>query len=1258
MKCRKCQLENREAAKFCLKCGEKLEINCPQCGKELPLHAQFCDECGRRLEEVLGKEKRLEDTEGERKHITVLFSDLSGYTAMSERLDPEEIKAIMSRIFGEIAQVVTKYEGFIEKFIGDAVVAFFGVPKAHEDDPVRAIKVAREIHELVAALSPEVEKRTGKPISMHTGINTGLVVTGEVNLAKGTHGVVGDTLNLASRLANLAKPGEILVSSDTQKLISPYFKVETLGLVTVKGKAQQITAYRVQGESAVETRFEVAAKRGLTLFTGREQELAALHNGFEKAVTGKGQFFTVVGEAGVGKSRLLYEFQKSIDRNRVTIMRGRCQSVRADTPYFPFINALVRELHLREGDKPSEYPENAIANILAIDEKLEAYLPFYLCLLSIPNENYPLPEHFEREELQNGFQDALAAMYRFYSEFRPIVLILEDWQWVDEASDSTLKHLVGVIGSRPIMVVSLYRPDYSSNWGNLSYHTPIVLKPLDTEQSHNVVRSVLGAEDIPKKLVEPIIAQTGGNPLFIEEVCRSLTEDGVMEGHKADDAILTQALEDLTIPDTIQAIISTRLDRLDDDEKEVVRLASVVGKWFSHGVLERLYTGRASLHQVLEKLKALEMIQQTEIFPEAEFRFSHTLTQEVAYESLLFQRRRVLHELVGQAIEQHYPDRIDELVNLLQHHFSLGENWPKAIDYGRRSAEKAAGLSQFNKAAAIFEQVQRWLLKFPEDTLRLETQIDILLQQERLYETFGLRDQQQAIIDQLFSLARPAKNLSHLAEIHMRQGDLYTQLGRYDEAEHALHEALANWRALSNKAGESRTLRSTGFLLWYQGLHEEGLRCNEEALAIDRLLNDPKAIATDLNNLGALWRNLGDHGRALACLEEALEIYETTQQPLKKAFTLYSMANVHREQGDLDLSMTKYQLAQDIFAQHHDLLMRSRALAGVAGIYREQGKLHESVRLYEDVVKVSTEINFGQGLSHALHALGDLLMALDQPQKSLELLLESTKVFAKLKDRASEAQVWEKIADIYEESSADYLVAMTAWEKARELRVILNDHAGTLKVLEKMGQLSRQRSEDPTNALKYFLEAFNFAEKIDDRRKQGDLLNTIGIIEWNNKSYNEALEHYEKALDIYINLQDTAHVGLILNSIGLTLGKLFRYEEARARLCKALEIHRQTRERLLEGHCLAIIGDIYRDLGEQCEALRRYQESLEIRREIGDRRGQGWMLHSLASVYVGQNLHELARDSLMQAQAVAQDCADTELCKACDNICDQLSKQQ
>ena len=323
MKCPKCQSENREGIRFCEQCGVKMELECPNCKAKIPLGKQFCGECGQELGEGTKKEKRVPESEGERKYVTAMFSDLSGYTAMSEKLDPEEVKEIMSRIFGEIAQVVTKYEGFIEKFVGDAVVAFFGIPKAHEDDPIRAIRVAREIHELVAAISPEVEKRTGKSISMHTGINTGLVVTGEVSMEKGTHGLAGDPINVASRLSNLAKAGEILVGHGTYRQAEGYYTFEALEPMTIKGKEEPVQAYKVLSPKVKPT--TIHRLSGLrSLLIGRKVELDALKEAVENLPKGKGRIFSICGDAGTGKSRLVEEFKNTLDLSWNSMVRGTC----------------------------------------------------------------------------------------------------------------------------------------------------------------------------------------------------------------------------------------------------------------------------------------------------------------------------------------------------------------------------------------------------------------------------------------------------------------------------------------------------------------------------------------------------------------------------------------------------------------------------------------------------------------------------------------------------------------------------------------------------------------------------------------------------------------------------------------------------------------------------------------------------------------------------------------------------------------------
>jgi class 3 adenylate cyclase/tetratricopeptide (TPR) repeat protein len=955
MKCPECHTENPETRKFCRECGAKLLIICPQCAFENLPEDKFCGECGQRLGHDVAEERKVPETEGERKYVTALFSDLSGYTAMSEKLDPEELKEIMSRIFGEIAQVVIKYEGFIEKFIGDAVMALFGIPKSYEDDAVRAVRAAREIHELVDAMSPGLKGKIGQPLSMHTGINSGLVVSGKVQLEKGTHGVLGETINLASRLTDLAKPGEILVSPQTQKLIAPYFKLKALEAATIKGKARPMTPYRVAGELAVHTRFEAAVQRGLTDFTGRKQELAALHSCLEKAVAGNGQFVTVVGEAGAGKSRMVYEFRHSLDRNKITVLQGRCQSYGSGTPYFPLLNALRRGLRLREEDKPAELLEKAVANILAIDQTLEQYLPFYLYLLSISSEDYILPSHLQGQELKNAFQDALAAINTLNSKRQPMVMILEDWHWVDEASDSALKHIVSVIAPFSLMVVVIYRPEYTSNWGNLSYHTPIVLSPLDSQDSEHILKSVWAVDRTPEGLRALIHDRTGGNPFFIEEVCNVLSEEGTVKG-KDGKAVLTRSLEHLTLPDTVQAVIRARLDRLDPYARESLRLASVIGREFARRILDRISISRDQLAQSLETLKVLELIQQIQVVPEAAYVFKHVLTQEVTYETLLRQKRKELHGLVGQAIEELYHDRIEEQVNLLHHHFSLAENWPKAAEYGRQAANRAYRLSQFHEAVTLLQQAQAFLSRLPEDRSRQERLIDLQLEMVWSLQNLGDLDRALQNCRDAESIARSLASpvilgkvfhqyhITHIFKNQYKQAEKYglqalEQLKGSGEAALILYVkftlagtyfSLAHWEKAAALYSENiRTKEANNTQTEYlveQPYHPYTLSCTHlgNIRALQGRIDEAKELVQkghapaleQVANLQsriwcALWHStfsalVGEDYGAFARAEEVLKIAEETDSPLL-GFLCYAA------KGNALMAVEEYEAARSFY---------------------------------------------------------------------------------------------------------------------------------------------------------------------------------------------------------------------------------------------------------------------------------------------------------------------------------------------------------
>jgi class 3 adenylate cyclase len=427
MKCPKCQAENPEGMKFCGGCGAKLERICPSCQFSNPLPFRFCGGCGEELGGGTRKEKRVPESEGERKYVTAVFSDLSGYTAMTEKLDPEEVKEIMSRIFGEIAQVVTKYEGFIEKFIGDAVVAFFGVPKAHEDDPIRAIKVAREIHEVVAAMSPEVEKRTGKAISMHTGISTGLVVTGEVRIEKGTHGLAGEPINVASRLSSLAKAGEILVGHDTYRQAEGHFTFEDLEPATLKGKTEPVQIHRVI--SPKERPVTIHGLSGLKAeLIGRKAELAQLTEAVENLRKGRGRIFSICGDAGTGKSRLIEEFKSSLNLEDIQWIEGHSYAYSQNIPYFPLIDLLNRVLKIEEGDPPAKVKGKVESGIERLVGKKESIVPFVGSLYSL---RYPEVEDVSPEFWKSRVQDAIKTVLSSVAKKAPTIFLQEDLHWAD-----------------------------------------------------------------------------------------------------------------------------------------------------------------------------------------------------------------------------------------------------------------------------------------------------------------------------------------------------------------------------------------------------------------------------------------------------------------------------------------------------------------------------------------------------------------------------------------------------------------------------------------------------------------------------------------------------------------------------------------------------------------------------------------------------------------------------------------------------------
>jgi class 3 adenylate cyclase/tetratricopeptide (TPR) repeat protein len=690
MKCPRCHTENPEENNFCLECGSKLFLTCPQCQAEFPFGHKFCGKCGQDLREISETRKAVSETEGERKYVSVLFSDLSGYTAMSEKLDPEEVKEIMSRIFGEIAQVVTKYEGFIEKFVGDAVMALFGVPTSHEDDPVRAIKAAKEIHDIVESLSPEVEKKIGRPISMHSGINTGLVVTGKMDKEKGIHGVSGDTINLASRLQGLAKRGEILVGRDTYRQAEGYFIFESLEPIAVKGKTDPVQVHKVlsQKDRPVTTHRLSGMRADLI---GRRMEMDELKEAVANLKEGKGRIFSICGDAGTGKSRLVEDFKTTLDLDEIQWLEGHAYAYSQNIPYFPLIDLLNRVFHIEENDTPEEVREKVESGMGDLVGKKEDLVPYVGSLYSL---NYleikDVSPEFWRSRLQESAQTILEAL----AKKSRTVFFFEDLHWADPSFIDLFRRASLEI-RQPAVVLCVYRPTFNlftshQMAGIGKIYREIRLQDLSLSEAQDMLASLLKTEGIPSDLKHLVQTKTEGNPFYLEELVNSLIESEALVRENGNWKI-TRPLNETEISSSIHGLISGRLDRLEKETKRILQEASVIGRAFLYDILLKITEIKDRIEPGLSILERLDLIRTRSLLPDLEYMFKHPLTQEVVYNGLLKKERQKIHEQIGVVMEQLFHNRLSEFYETLAFHFTRGQSLYKAVDYLMRSGEKSLG---------------------------------------------------------------------------------------------------------------------------------------------------------------------------------------------------------------------------------------------------------------------------------------------------------------------------------------------------------------------------------------------------------------------------------------------------------------------------------------------------------------------------------------------------------------------------------------
>ena len=705
MRCPKCNSENLPGDKFCGECGcdlSKPTENSPiDYSKPQSYTPKFL------ADKILNNRIAIE---GERKLVTVLFADVANYTSMAENLDPEEIHEIMDECFKILMDEIHRYEGTINQFTGDGVMALFGAPVAHEDHAQRACYGALSIQRALENYREKIKRDYNIDFKMRIGLNSGPVVVGSIgDDLRMDYTAVGDTTNLASRLESMANPGSILVSQDTFRLVRDYFEFETLGPVQVKGKKEHQEAFELLKASGVETRIGAAVAKGLTRFVGRKNSMAALKEAYDGFLSGSGQVVGVVGEAGVGKSRLLLESRSQTLQGEYTYLEGRCLHFGGTMSYLPFLDILRSYFEIEDGDREFVIKKKMAEKLAALDRKLASALPPMMELLSLKVEDEDFLNLGLQQRREKTFEAIRDVLIRASQE-RPLVLAVEDMHWIDKTSEELLDYLIGWLASARILLILLYRPEYTHQWGSKSYYRKIGLNQLTAQSSGELVQAILEGGEVSPEIRNLILNRTSGNPLYVEELTHSLLEGGSIQ--KKDYLfVLSDKASALQIPDTIQGIIAARMDRLEDNLKRTMQVASVIGRDFAFRILQTITGLREELKANLLNLQGLEFIYEKSLFPELEYIFKHALIQEVAYQSLLAKRRKKIHEKIGKAIEEIYAERLEEFYEMLAYHFDKGEVWESAVKYGVKAGAKArhaynlqATLAHFNRTKEILEQ--------------------------------------------------------------------------------------------------------------------------------------------------------------------------------------------------------------------------------------------------------------------------------------------------------------------------------------------------------------------------------------------------------------------------------------------------------------------------------------------------------------------------------------------------------------------------
>jgi class 3 adenylate cyclase/tetratricopeptide (TPR) repeat protein len=1068
MRCTACDVDNAVSAKFCEACGAKLVVLCPRCGHGNRPVSRFCVECGGQLawampaadsdvkshmlapssyipphlaEKILASRSAVE---GERKQVTVFFADIKGSTELIQALDPEEAQQLLDGTVKVMMDAVHRYEGTVSHAAGDGIMALFGAPIAHEDHAVRACYAALALQEGMHRYAEQARRAHGALVEARVGLNSGEVV---VRLISDDlhmdYTAMGKTVHLASRVEQLAREGTCLLTAETLSLVEGYVQVRAVGPVAIKGLDRPAELFELVGGGAARTRLQAMAARGLTRFVGRQAELVAIHRALERARVGRGQLVALVGEPGVGKSRLVWEVTHSHRTQGWLVLESGSASYGRATSWLPVIDLLKAYCGIGPRDDGRSIREKLTGKLLTLDHTFESDLPAFLSLLDVPVEEQSW-QALDPPKRRQQTLDALKRLLLREGREQPLVLVFEDLHWIDSETQTLLDGLVGSLPTARILLLVNYRPEYTHLWGSKTYYTQIRIDPLREDSAEALLDALLGTartvdddssvesvhgglplHDLKRLLIE----RTEGNPFFLEESIRTLVETGALVGERGAYQLATK-VADIRVPATVQAVLAARIDRLPAEEKRLLQTSAVIGKDVPFALLREIVVEAAvtatrdlfteqDLRTGLVRLQAAEFLYEASLFPVLEYTFKHALTHEVAYSSLLQERRKTLHARIAIAIETLYSDRLAEHVERLVHHSQRGERWEKALGYCRQAALKAVARSANREAVVFFEQALAALGHLPESRNTLEQAVDLrldlrqaLLPLGKFEDILGHLREAETIAEALDDKRRLARILSWITYSY------FFTLGDLGRATETGQRALAISRALEDVP---LLILSTFYLAY---AHQQGGNYREAIdglrWIVDNLQGDlvderfgmagyPSVLAR-----GSLARCLGDlgafaEGRAHA--EEAIRLAEVLDQPFSQCVLRTWLGHFYIGQGDLRTAISLLEQGRAL-VERWDLPRMGTFVASQLGMaYVLDGRLADGAPLLERAAAQLDPCEAGSENRLAIPLCEGFLLAgrLEEANRLADRALDASR---KRRERGYEAQALRLLGDI------------------------------------------------------------------------------------------------------------------------------------------------------------------------------------------------------------------------------------------------------